>query len=274
MDRIQPKVYTTKYAKTRNIINNVFIFISLLEFFPPNEISPKVLRVFVKILKQVLKQAIFLLCISLGTGSHAETSDPLWLQVGKVLAKSKNLVATNVTTDMEMMEGNGKSLGTLHLEEVVSQWKGGEPVRTITAISDAKHLNVAKSRFKVKVDDHPDQAIRAGSSVERLESAKLDGKPCAIFAVAGKTGKRGNIDFKSKVWVEEASGLPLKIIHDFFGIPMVESMKHTIIFGKSTDGNWVPVEATVDGTGSLLFTKTRTISKYKFQKWEIRPEEK
>ncbi len=206
-----------------------------------------------------------------GNVTGATKDEVLWSEITKVMEKSKGLVATAMSTDMEMFEGDGKSLGKLHLEEVVSGWKGGEPIRTITAISDAKHTDVAKSRFKVGVDDHPEQAIRAGTSVTRLENENLDGKPCIVFAVSGKTGKRGNINFSSKVWATEATNQPLKVVHQFHGIALIQSMTHTITFGKNQDGHWLPSEAVVDGIGSLLFTKIRTISKYTFQKWAVRP---
>lgn len=221
-------------------------------------------------MKHKIKALAFLVCLSFApTFGHAQTSDEHILAKAKeVLNETKNLVADTVETDMEMIDGDGKSMGTMKIQEKISGWADGEPVRTIIANSNPEHSAVAKSRFKVGVDNHPEKGLKDGTTLERIESTVYDGKQCGVFVVTGRTGK---MSFKSKIWIEETKGLPLKVIHNFDGIPMTKTMEHTVTYGRSMDGGWVPVSAVVDSTVGTLFQKMRIVSKYRFLTWVKRP---
>lgn len=211
--------------------------------------------------------ALSLSLLSLHAAS-APTIDPLWQKARQALDASKTLVADEVGTEMEMIDGDGKSMGVMHIVERISDWKNAEPVRTIVSNDNPQYAAVARTRFKMAVPDHPEEALRDGDGPQRIGSELCDGKPCAIFRV---DGKRGEKTFSSKVWIDEASGLPVRVLHDFAGMPMTTSLRASITFGGSRGGAWLPASAVVDATVHMLFQELRVVSKYTFRSWIPRP---
>jgi hypothetical protein len=201
--------------------------------------------------------------------AHAQSANErTWAKAKEALLAAQNLVADTVNTDIEMFDGGGNSMGTMSIREKISGWADGEPVRAIIASSNPEHTAVAKSRFKAIVDNHPEKSLRDGATLERVESAVYEGKPCGLYLATGTNGK---VSFRSKIWIEESTGLPLKVVHDFEGFPMTKAMEHSITYGRSKEGAWVPESAVVDATVSLLLQKVRIISKYRFLSWVKRP---
>lgn len=219
---------------------------------------------------RMISTLVLLACTAFAPAiGHADAaSERVLLKARQALGEAKNLVADTVVTDMEMIDGDGKSMGTMNIEEKISGWANGEPVRTIVANSNPENASVAKARFKVTVDNHPEQGLRDGTTFERIDSVLCDGKPCGVFAMTGTSGKAS---FKSTIWIDESTGRPLKVVHDIEGIPMTKSLQQTITYGISKDGDWVPASAVVDSTVGILFQKMRVISKYRFLSWVKRP---
>lgn len=200
--------------------------------------------------------------------ASAALVDPVWQRAQSALDASKALVADEVGTGMEMIDGEGKSLGTMNIVEKISEWKDGEPVRTIVSNDNPQYTDVARTRFKISVPNHPEEALRNGTGPQRIGTEIVDGKSCVVFRVDGNSGKK---TFRSKIWVDEASGLPLKAVHDFSGIPMTKSLSESITFGRGRDGAWVPESLVVDATVHMLFQSLRVVSKYQFRTWVLRP---
>lgn len=200
--------------------------------------------------------------------ASAPTIDPLWQKARQALAASKTLVADEVGTDMEMMDGDGKSMGVMHIVEKISDWKDAEPVRTIVSNDNPQYAAVARTRFKIAVPDHPEEALRDGAGPRRIGSAPCDGNACAVFRVDSNSGER---IVSSEVWIDKASGLPVRVVHDFAGMPMTTSLRESITFGRSSDGAWVPASTVVDATVQILFQRLRIVSKYTFRSWIPRP---
>lgn len=210
-----------------------------------------------------------LACLALAPilGSAQTAEERIYAKAKEALQASRNLVADTIITDMEMIDSGGKSMGTMSLQEKITGWAEGEPVRTIVANSNPEHSSVAKSRFKVIVDNHPEKGLKDGTTVERLEPETFDGSPCSVLMVKGTSGK---VSFNAKVWIEKATGLPLKVVQNFVGVPMTKSIEHAVTFGRSQEGAWVPVRAVVDATVGVLI-HLRTVSKYHFTSWVKRP---
>lgn len=198
----------------------------------------------------------------------ARDDTALWASARAAMQASKNLVADELATDMEMIDDSGQSMGKMHLVEKLTGWNRSEPVRTIVANDNKEYEHVANIRFKISVDNHPDQAVAVQSRVLSVESATLDERPCALFHL---TGKHGPAKVSSLVWVEESSGRPLKVIHEFVGFPMTKSLTETIRFGPRQDGMWLPESVVVDSTVGILFQRLRIVSKYQFHSWLARP---
>lgn len=200
--------------------------------------------------------------------SSTPVADPLWQRARLALVASKTLVADEVGTEMEMIDGDGKSLGVMNITERISGWKESEPVRTIVSNDNPQYASVARTRFNISLPNRPEEALRDGGRPQRVGTERFDGKLCVIFRVEGNVKERS---FSSKVWIDEASGLPLKAVHQFDGIPMTKSLSESIIFGRSRDGAWVPASTIVDATVHMVFQELRVINKYKFHSWVPRP---
>jgi len=200
--------------------------------------------------------------------NEAFAQEQIWNHAKQALDRSKNLVADQVKTNMEMIDGDGISLGTMTILEKISGWEKDEPSRVVTFNSNPEHAEVIKIRFKIGVDNHPDQALFENSVIESSEFATLNGKECMLLVASGE---RRNRKFKSQVWIEKSSGRPLQVVHTFSGIPSVKAMTQTTTFGLNSEGYWVPVSSILDSTVSLLFKKMRIISKYQFDTWAPRP---
>lgn len=194
--------------------------------------------------------------------------EQIWNRAKQLLDRSKPLVADQVKTNMEMIDNDGVSLGTMTIQEKISGWEKGEPSRIVTFNSNPEYAEIIKTRFKIGIDNHPDQGLIDNSRIESSESAVLNGKECILFVASGE---RRNYKFKSQVWIEKSSERPLKVIHTYSGISFVKAMTQTIMFGSNNDGNWVPVSSVLDSTVSLLFKKMRIITKYQFDTWISRP---
>lgn len=220
-------------------------------------------------MSRLTRSLALLACMSVAptVGSAQTLEERIYAKAKEALQASRNLVAATVVTDMEMIDSSGQSMGTMSLQEKITGWAEGEPVRTIVANSNPQHSSVARSRFKVIVDNHPDKGLKDGTTVERLASEPFDGKRCSVLLVKGMTGK---VSFEAKVWVEEATGLPLKVVQRFVGFPMIKSLEHAATYGRSEQGAWVPVRAVVDATVGVLI-HLRTVSKYQFTSWVERP---
>ncbi len=191
-------------------------------------------------------------------------AEPLWVQARKALAGSRNLVADVVATDMEMFDGDGQSMGSMTIQEKISEWQNGEPVRKIFSNTNPEHASAAKARFKITVDNHPDQGLREAITLERAPS----GKVCAVFLF---TGRKDKITYQGKIWMLESSGMPFRIVYDVDGLPMTKSMRQTITYEMDAQGRVLPVTTLVDTTVSMLFQKVRIVSKYRFHSWIARP---
>lgn len=169
---------------------------------------------------------------------------------------------------MEMIDGDGNSMGVMHIVEKISEWKDAEPVRTIVSNDHPQYAGVARARFRISVPDHPEAALRDGAGPRRIGTEQCGGRPCAVFRVDGNSGKA---TFSGKVWIDETSGLPLRVVHEFSGLPMTTALSESITFGRSPDGTWVPESVLVDATVHMLFQRLRVVSKYKFRSWIPRP---
>lgn len=216
---------------------------------------------------------VMLLCLSAAVPAvHAQTAEErLYAQARSVAAAAGQLVADSTASHLEMRDGGGASMGTVDLRETISAWSRGEPVRTVTAISHPEHASAAAAvaRFKLGLENHPDQAVRDARTVERGEPDVIAGTPCTVLVARGTAGK---MRFESKLWIADASGLPLRVVTDYTGLPMTRSFTQTITFGRSQQAAWVPVSAVVEATVGML-VHGRVIGAYQFNSWVPRPGE-
>lgn len=211
----------------------------------------------------------FLFCILTLPSFSLAAENAVLAQAREYVEAARGLVADVVVTDMEMIKDQ-TSLGTMQLKERIVGWQDGTPLRSIFSNSNPEHEDVAKTRFKILIENNPEFSLRDGRVLNSFD-AVLDGKRCVVYEREQK--QTGSVTVRSKIWVEVATGVPLKTVHDFVGIPMTKSLTHTITFTRPEGGKVLPLTLDVDATVSALFQSMRIVSKYRFVSWRKRASE-
>jgi len=211
---------------------------------------------------------IALLLFLLSPLSMAQQADPLWMRAREALLASQNLVAGEVSANTTVVDEEGKNLDTIQKITKLTGWHNNEPVRSTVSLTASKKSGLGELKFEWGVADHPEQALPAGTSIVRVGPAMLDGKTYILFNVDGKKGKR---PFKSKVWIDEQTGLPARADFVVDGIPLAKLMSYSVLFGRDEHGRWLPLNVQVDALISAFFFKFRVHSVQRLYGWVKRP---
>lgn len=201
----------------------------------------------------------------------AKTLDPLWVRAQAIAQSNKNFVASEVVTDIEVQNNEGKNLENIQKKDKFSEWKDGLPLRITSPLNETQGSTLANLKFPVNIADHPEQGLLDGDTIERLESVVYDGKACVVFSFSGKTGKAGKLSYKAKAWIDTATGFPMKVNYFFDGNLMFKSMTYSILYGANEKNQWLPNYLVIDATISYLFDQIRFIGKQRLSQWISRP---
>lgn len=200
--------------------------------------------------------------------STAGQLDPLWLAASETLRASRDLVAGELNADTVVTDENGKNLDTIKKTMKLTGWREGEPVRTTVKKVESQQSGLGELKFEWGIENHPEQALADADSVVRAGPAVLDGKSAVLFHVTGLQRKR---PFTAKVWIDEATRLPLRADYAVKGIPMTKSMTYSVLFGRDEQARWLPLKVDMDATVSALFYQFRVQSAQQLSNWVKRP---
>lgn len=200
--------------------------------------------------------------------STAGQVDPLWLAASETLRASRDLVASEVDTNTVVTDENGKNLDTIDKSTKLTGWRDGEPVRTTVKMVESQQSGLGELKFEWGIANHPEQALANADSIVRAGPAVLDGKNAVLFHVTGVQRKR---PFTAKVWIDEATRLPLRADYAIKGVPMTKSMAYSVLFGRDEQARWLPLKIDVDTTVSALFYQFRVQSAQQLSNWVKRP---
>jgi D-tyrosyl-tRNA(Tyr) deacylase len=89
----------------------------------------------------------------------AQTTDPLWLKAQAHVVAIKNLVASEVTTHSESMNGDGEDKSTSDVKTRLTGWKDGEPVRTVESFIETQKTSLDATQFDLDLANHPEKAM-------------------------------------------------------------------------------------------------------------------
>ena len=200
--------------------------------------------------------------------STAGQVDPLWQAASETLRASRDLVASEVTTNTVVTDENGKNLDTINKSTKLTGWRDGEPVRTTVKMVESQGSGLGELKFEWGVANHPEQALSDADSIVRAGPAMLDGKATVLFHLTGVQRKR---PFTAKVWIDEATRLPLRADYVFKGASMMKSMTYSIVFGRDEQARWLPLKVDSDATVSALLYQVRIQSAQQLSSWVKRP---
>lgn len=210
--------------------------------------------------------AIHLSLIS--AASIAAQHDPLWLGAREAVRMSRDLVASEVISETVVTDDSGKNLDTIKKTTKLTGWRDNEPVRTTVSMVDTQQSGLGDLKFDWGIANHPEQALADGDSIVRVGPAVLNGKTYVLFHVAGIQKKR---PFTSKVWINEATGLPMQADYTVTGIPMTTSMTYSVVFGRDAHDRWLPLKVDINASVSALFYKFQAQSVQQLSNWVKRP---
>jgi hypothetical protein len=204
---------------------------------------------------------------------RAQTTDPLWLQAQAHIEGTKNLVASEVAAHTEIIDGDGKNQDTIDKKTRLTGWKDGEPVRSVVSLVETQKSALGDAQFDLGLANHPDKAMSGILTVQRQEETTLDSKSCVVFQVTGQMVKKKKIPFTGKVWIDKATGLPLRVDYTFdpSSIPMTKSMNQSVVYARTSEGSWLPKTVSIDALMSVMFMKIRMTIRQNLDVWVSRP---
>jgi hypothetical protein len=213
--------------------------------------------------------SLILLCLFLASPmSKAGPADPLWLAATETLRASRDLVASEVEFNNVVTDADGKRLDTIRKTTKLSGWRDGEPVRTTVKMVDTEKTGLSELKFESGIANHPEEALLDATNIVRAGPGTLDGKTAMLFQLTGIRRKR---PFTAKVWIDEASSLPLRADYAFKDVPMTKSMNVSVRFGRDGQARWLPLKVDIDVTVSAMFHQFRVQSAQQLSNWVKRP---
>lgn len=194
--------------------------------------------------------------------------DPLWLAASEPLRAMRDLVAGDVNANTVVTGENGKNLDTIKKSSKLTGWRDGEPVRTTVKMVTSQGSGLGELKFEEGIVNQSVRALADVESVVRAGPATLEGKTLVLFNVAGMQKKH---PFTAKVWIDEASKLPVRADYAIKASSMAKSMTYTAVFGRDEQARWLPLTVDVDATVSALFFQFRVQSALQLSNWIKRP---
>ncbi len=198
------------------------------------------------------------------------TEVPLWGQAIKKVQASRSLVASKVTTHLDVYDGKDSFQGSLETVHALSGWKQDKPLRK--SISEvAKGSPGFTMTLNLGIEDKPGEALDGYDTWVSKGLSRLGAKPVTLFEAAGMSGSAPS---KALVYVDPDSALPLRVdytlpIHSNFGTRIVNA---TVLFGATKNGAWVPQTAIIDQSGKFMFWSRHLIIKKTYEDWAPRPD--
>lgn len=207
-------------------------------------------------------------CVAFVWGLRAQ--DPLWTRARERVLHIPPMVASEVTSHIDIVDGDGHPLETVDVVRRLSGWKDGDPVRTVVSQRSTRQTGLSELAFEVGIADHPDRTLFDSTMVQRLETVQQEGRRVGVFSLKGK---RGKLAFTGKAWIDEASGFPLRVDYtlDTTSIPFTKTLSYSVLFGAPVESLCLPRQVSLDTSMWVLFQHIRISVQQRFEQWAPRP---
>ena len=203
----------------------------------------------------------------------AQDIDPLWTKAQTVMQLNKALVAADIYSvfvldgDSERVDGKYKT--------VISGWENGEPVRTLSEQTESSKksfkLNKSDMHIATSLANHPADFFQSANTVVRLEDKSLQGKLWAVMQISS-SGAKGGGPYRAMVWLDPATGNPLKadVILEKILMHGVKTAHFLLLFDSDKEGRVLPKEIWLDYEMVILFRKAKMSFKQTISAWKPR----
>lgn len=223
----------------------------------------------------------------------------LWQKALAVFQKNSDCFPGNVTVFSEALDRQGRSDSITKLyfnmtvddqgevrTELMQAFKDGKDIsadmKKKLEIREAQDEKTAKKKdtLRVSMADNPFNPDKQQNVTVRAHTEKqlLFGKICQRFDFSFKTeivrkDKAEKITWVGKAWLEEKSGIPVKLEFSFEPLPKhVHSLWTIYLYEITTTGDWVLKEIKVQGQGGFLFIKKGFRSTTNFSNYRRQPQ--
>lgn len=223
----------------------------------------------------------------------------LWQKAIDIFQKNNAWIPGKVTIFSEVLDRQGRSESMTKLyfkmivddksevrSELLQAFKDGKDIsadmKKKLALREAQDKKVAKKKdtFSVSLADNPFNPDRQQDVTARAHAEKqlLFGTLCQRFDFSFKTemvrkDKAEKISWVGKAWLEENSGIPLKLEFSLEPLPKnVHSLWTIYLYDLTAAGDWVLKEIKVQGQGGFLFIKKGFRSTTRFSDYRRQPQ--
>jgi len=228
-------------------------------------------------------------------------ADPLglWQKALAVFQKNSDWFPGKVSVLSEVLDRKGRSDSITQLvfnivpdgqgkarTELLQAFKNGKDVSAemkkkleVSEAQDEKAAN-KKDAYSVSLDENPFNPDKQQQVTVQATPEKqlLFEKTCQRFDFSFQTeivqkNKKENLTWKGKAWLEEGSGIPVKLEFSFEPLPKHVYSLWTIYLYETTDsGDWLLKEIKVQGHGGFLFIKKGFRSTTGFSDYRRQPQ--
>lgn len=233
-------------------------------------------------------------------------ADPtgLWQKALAIFQKNDGLIPGKMEVVSEMLDRRGRpdSVSKYYFDiimddqgktrtELTRAFKDDKDVsaemkKKMEVRNDPKEKPAGKNRARtISTDDSPFNPDKQRNVTVRAHAEKqlLFGRLCHRYDFTFKADAGGNDDGENptwvgKAWLEENSGIPVKLEFSFDPLPKrVNSLWTVYLYEVNTAGEWLLKEITFQGQGGFLFIKKRfrsTTSFSDYRRWPRQESEK
>jgi hypothetical protein len=255
-------------------------------------------KIFIAILLVFLKSAIAsATTLTAADEVVAFNSSGLWQKALDVFQKNSDWFPGKVTIFSEVLDRRGRSdsITKLHFNISIDD-KGAIRTELMQAIKDGKDVSAdmkkkleireaqnektakKKDTLTISLADSPFNPDRQQDVTVRAYAEKqfLFGKICQRFDFSFRTeivrkDKAEKITWIGKAWLEESSGIPVKLEFSFEPLPKrVYSLRTIYLYEITATGDWFLKEIKVQGQGGFLFIKKGFRSTTNFDHYQRR----
>lgn len=203
------------------------------------------------------------------TGAQPERpGEQLWPAVMAGIKSAQALTAARVVTQITVFDGDEELLGTIESVEALS-WSQGRPVwQNISKKSTGRPGFTMELALNIEKD--PAGLLDGYSGWQPKTETRMEGKLFSVW----EAHRPGDETDSARVFVDPRTTRPSRAeftmpIHSNLGTRQV---KLTVIFGPGPKDTWVPIQATIDQAGRLMFWKRHLVITKTFHEWVEHPD--
>jgi hypothetical protein len=228
-------------------------------------------------------------------------ADPLglWQKALAVFQKNSDWLPGKVAVLSEALDRKGRSDSITQLvfsivldgqgkarTELLQAFKNGKDVSTemkkkleISETQDGKGTN-KKDSYSVSLAENPFNPEKQQQVTVQVTGEKqlLFEKVCRRFDFSFQTeivqkNRKESLTWKGKAWLEESSGVPVKLEFSFEPLPKhVYNLWTIYLYETTASGDWYLKEIKVQGHGGFLFIKKGFRSTTRFSEYRRQPQ--